>query len=130
LLVVRVDQLGRQKEISDVMALAVRAISQQTRDVASDVHRVSHQLHAFKLEALGLVAALDSACAEMWRQYGVSVDFTHHGVPSDLHADVALCVYRIVQESLHNVAKHSGATHAAVWLSRDRDDLELRSVDP
>jgi len=34
-----------------------------------------------------------------------------------------------VQESLHNVAKHSGATHAAVWLSRDSDDLELQIVD-
>jgi len=129
LLAIRVDQLEHTQAMSDAMTLAVREISQQTRDVASDIHRVSHQLHPFKLEALGLVAALESACTEMWRQYGVSVDFTHHDVPPDLHADVALCVYRIAQESLHNVAKHSGALRAAVWLSRDNDELELQIVD-
>ncbi|HMF97724.1 MAG TPA: PAS domain-containing protein [Vicinamibacterales bacterium] len=129
LLAIRVDQLEHTQAMSDAMAVAVREISQQTRDVASDIHRVSHQLHPFKLEALGLVASLEAACAEMWQQYGVSVDFTHHDVPPDLHADVALCVYRIAQESLHNVAKHSGAAHAAVWLSRDNDELELQIID-
>ena len=128
LLAIRVDQLEQTTVMSESLALAFREISEQTRDVASDVHRVSHQLHPFKLEALGLAVALESVCTEMWRQYGVKVEFTHSDVPADLDADVALCIYRIAQESLRNVVKHSGAPRAAVRLSREGDELELQST--
>jgi PAS domain S-box-containing protein len=129
LLAIRVDQLEQTAVMSEPLALAVREISKQTRDVASDIHRVSHQLHPFKLEVLGLAAALESVCSEMWRQYGVRIDFTHRDVPAGLDPDVALCIYRIAQESLRNVVKHSGAARASVRLTRDDDELELQIVD-
>ena len=129
LLSIRVDQLEQTPSLSDAVADVVHEISRTTRDVASDVHRVSHQLHPFKLEALGLVAAIQAVCTETWRQHAIKVEFAHEGVPGDLDADVALCIYRIAQESLHNIVKHSGASRAAVKLTRDGDELELQIAD-
>ena len=53
----------------------------------------------------------------------------HHGVPRSLPGDVALCFYRIVQEALRNVTKHSGAESARVELGGTAEELTLRISD-
>jgi signal transduction histidine kinase len=107
----------------------VRRLSQRTQELCSDVHRLSYQLHPFKLDHLGLSAAIESLCAEVSSQKQLAVTFRQQGFPTELPADVTLCVFRIAQESLHNIVKHSGASAAQVVVKKTTNALRLRVSD-
>jgi signal transduction histidine kinase len=104
-------------------------LASTVRTVASDVHRLAYQLHPAKLDQLGLVTAARSWCREFSKQSGLSIDFIADGIPSDLPDDVALGLYRVLQESLQNVARHSGSPSAEVRLSRNGSGLRLAISD-
>ena len=93
-----------------------RDLWQKTVEISSDVHRISYRLHPSKLEALGLLATVQSYCREL-SQHGLQVTFTHDAVASSIPSDVALCAFRVVQESLQNVQKHSGVAEARVRMA-------------
>jgi signal transduction histidine kinase len=82
-----------------------------------------------KLDLQGLVAALETLCGEVSKQHGIRIRFVHHDVPGQIREEVALCVFRIVQEALRNVVKHSGAVEAAVDLSGNGDGIDLSISD-
>jgi PAS domain S-box-containing protein len=107
----------------------LRELGAQTREIGTDIHRLSHQLHPSQLEVLGLVPALRGYCSDISRQKGLAIEFTNEGVPLGLSPDVSLCLYRIVQEGLQNVCKHSGARRAKVALVGDPEALRLTVVD-
>jgi signal transduction histidine kinase len=94
----------------------VRGLSDRVKQLSSTVHDLSHQLHPIKLEQLGLVAALRGLCGELGPAHGLSIDFNAEAVSTSIPRDTALCLYRIAQEALRNVIKHSGARHARVEL--------------
>jgi PAS domain S-box-containing protein len=110
-------------------AARVREISSRANEIASDIHRLSHQLHPAKLGAIGLVASLEALCRDASIQHHIAVEFTHGDIPIGVTADVSLCLYRITQEALHNVTRHSGATRALVRIARDADELTLNIAD-
>ena len=124
LLSVETDLLGRMENNAPAQAL-IKDIAARVRDLSSEVHKLSYQLHPAKLDQLGLVSATRSFCQELHKQCGVAVEFRHDYVPRDLDRDVALCLYRIVQESLQNMVKHSQATQAQVHLKREAEGLWL-----
>lgn len=101
----------------------------RTTGISSDVYRISHQLHPSRLEALGLVASLQGFCREVSEQHRLRVAFTHTGVPSAIPTDTMVCTYRVVQEALRNVVKHSGAAAARVHLAGDDRGLHLEVAD-
>jgi PAS domain S-box-containing protein len=101
----------------------------RVKELSTSVHDLSHQLHPSKLEQLGLVAAVRSLCKELTDGGRLPIEFTHKDVPDRIPEDAALCVYRIVQEALSNVIKHSGARHAGVDLSSIDGTVVLRIVD-
>jgi signal transduction histidine kinase len=107
----------------------VRAVSQRAGELAGDVQRLSYELHPSKLEALGLVASAQAFCRDISRQYGTHVEFRHTDVPKDVPSDVGLCLFRIMQEALHNVVKHSGAPVASVRLTATPGVLHLHIAD-
>jgi signal transduction histidine kinase/ABC-type uncharacterized transport system substrate-binding protein len=107
----------------------IQELWEQTSGLSEDVHRLSHELHPATLEQLGLVAAARALCAEFSKKQGVTVDFTEHDVPSRLPEHVSLCLYRILQESLQNIAKHSKASVVKVELDRGRDGVDLTVED-
>jgi PAS domain S-box-containing protein len=130
LLTVELDLLGRQPPASDEqLAEQLRDLAARVKDLSSSVHDLSHQLHPAKLEQLGLVAAVRGLGAELYRHHGLEVTFTHHTVPDAVPEDVGLCLYRIVQEALRNVIKHSGTCLATVELTGAPDGLRLRVGD-
>jgi signal transduction histidine kinase len=86
---------------------------------------LSHELHPFKLEVLGLVPSVRGLCREFSQQHHMQVEFVHRDVPAKLPRDVALSFFRIVQESLRNVVKHSGVAEAKVELSGAGDRVDL-----
>jgi PAS domain S-box-containing protein len=110
-------------------ASQARRLCTKTNEISSEVHRISHRLLPLKLETLGLLTTVESYCKEMAQQ-GVRTVFTHENVPASLPDDVALCAFRVVQESLRNVVKHSGSAEAYVSLSGGDGGLTLVVTDP
>jgi signal transduction histidine kinase len=114
---------------SQKIALIMENFSTQVKGLSSEMHRLSHDLHPAKLDQLGLVAAVRGFCKEFALAHELAIEFTERDVPRTVSADAALCLYRIAQEALHNVAKHSGGTAAKVELTRDDRHLRLVVAD-
>jgi signal transduction histidine kinase len=105
-------------------------MAEQVRDLSTELHQLSYQLHPAKLDQLGLVAAARAFCNEMSAQSEMRIGFTHEDVPQELPAETALCVYRILQETLGNALRHSGAVEAHVDLRMaNRHHLFLKVSD-
>ncbi len=100
-------------------------LRRRVADIATDVQALSHNLHAAKLDLLGLAAGCKRFCDEFAEKQKVTVRFEARDVPRRVPSDVSLCLYRILQEALHNAAKHSGGANFDVQLSGGRDVLEL-----
>ena len=107
----------------------MQELSAQLKNLSSSVHRLSHELHPAKLEQLGLVAAVGGFCREIGAARKIAIEFEVHDVPRVLPNDIALCLYRIVQEGLQNVVKHSGAADAKVELTANENELCLVVAD-
>ena len=121
----------RPQLVSDQSALksAVDRLSKTTKELCADVHRLSYQLHPFTLDYLGLSASIESLCAELSARQDLEIKFRQLGFPSTIPEDVTLCVFRIAQESLHNVVRHSDASKAEVLLIKTADAVHLRVSD-
>jgi PAS domain S-box-containing protein len=104
-------------------------IVQKATDVSSDIHNMSHQLHPSKLDTLGLVAALSGYCKEVSMQHRLEIQFIHHDVPRTLPKNITLCIYRIVQEALWNVLKHSGTREVEIELTGSPRTIDLSVSD-
>jgi PAS domain S-box-containing protein len=126
LMAIEVDQL---QQTAPDYADRVRRIADYAAGVASSVHQISHRLHPFKLEALGLVSAVASVCVEISALHRLAVEFRHDQIPARLSPEVTLCLFRIVQEGLQNIAQHSHAQSASVSLSGAMGGLELTITD-
>ena len=103
----------------------IRDLGKKIGDLADRVHRISHHLHPAVLDDLGLEAALKEECRDFSQLYGVPVQFKAKDVPYSLPGDIALCLYRLAQESLRNVGKHADAKKVRVRLERGKTDLAL-----
>jgi PAS domain S-box-containing protein len=103
------------QQLKDIPRLSATKIRQRTEElfkrtteISSDIQLLSHDLHSSSLDYLGLVPAMRSFCAEFAKHQKVEVDFGHSNVPSSLSPEVALGLFRVLQEGLHNAVKHSG----------------------
>jgi PAS domain S-box-containing protein len=118
-----------QPDDRDEASHRLTALSQRASSISNEVYRLSHQLHPSKLATLGLVPCLRSYCREVSTQLNIHVSFTHGHVPASIPMDISVCLYRIVQEALRNVAKHSTADQAHVQLLHEGGGLCLRIAD-
>jgi two-component system, NarL family, sensor kinase len=107
----------------------LRAMRGEMVRLSEDVHALSRHLHPSILDDLGLVAALRSECASVTRREGVAVAYRSDDVTPSLTKDVALCVYRVAQEALRNVVKHSRIEEAGVSLVESGQELILTIQD-
>ena len=89
------------------------------------VSRLSHQLHSSELEYLGLSIAIIKLCREFSDQYPIKVVCACSNIPAKLDNDIALTFFRVVQESLHNIAKHSRANDVQVEVTAASAELTL-----
>ena len=97
--------------------------------LSEDLRRTARDLHPFTLTHLGLEPALRSFCREFSGLRQIKMRFAARTLPETLPPEVALCVYRVVQEALGNVARHSGAKHAQVSISARDDALHVAIRD-
>jgi PAS domain S-box-containing protein len=104
-------------------------IYRKMREIAARVSRLSHQLHPAMLEYLGLTKAVEKECCEFSERHHIPMACSCNDIPVKLDPVVALSVLRVVQEALHNIAKHSHATSVAVTLTASVDRLTLVVLD-
>ena len=107
----------------------LRQLAERVGQIASDVHRLAYRLHPFKLEYLGLAAASRGLCEELDAAHQIAITFTARDMPSPLRPDVAVCAYRVLQEALSNVIKHSGSPRAEIELVGEGAGLRLSVRD-
>ena len=103
---------------------------QEASQIATDVQALSHELHSPKLELLGLAAAMKGYCNEFAEQQNAAVDFSTEVAAAEFPSNVSLCLFRVLQEALHNAVKHSGARAFDVKLWESEGCVHLQVCDP
>jgi signal transduction histidine kinase len=121
---VQLDLLRRAHAGAAADATIGRIVS-EVRELASEVHALSHALHPAKLGQLGLGTAARAWCRDLAAQSSPEIDFQAEAIPVDLDPGVALCVYRLVQETTRNIVRHSRAASATVTVRVEADTLRL-----
>ncbi len=130
LLAIGLAQLQQGHPNSSELPGRVSELQKQTSEIASDIQSLSHELHSSRLQYLGLAVALRGFCQEFGDQQKVEIDFTTQDLPVSLSQEISLCLFRVLQEALHNSAKHSGARHFQVRLWGAADEIHLTVSDP
>ena len=108
---------------------AMQAVREGLVSLSEDIHSLAYQLHPSVLEELGLVEALRAECGRRTRGGGLDVSADLGPPPRALTKDSALCLFRVAQEALSNVAHHAGACRATVTLRQIGDGLLLAVSD-
>jgi len=93
--------------------------------IVSSLRSLSHELHPATLDIVGLEIAIKGLCRDFQTQHGLRIQYSSRDVPKQLERSVGICAFRIAQEALRNVVKHSGATAAVVELASEGNRLVL-----
>jgi len=125
LLTIELEQL--QDNPSEVRR-QVQELRKQTAEISNDVQALSHDLHSSQLEYLGAVAGLQGWCKEFAERQKMEID-CRHDVRSVLPPEIGLCLFRVLQEGLHNAAKHSGVKRVEVQLHEEPGEIHLSVRD-
>jgi PAS domain S-box-containing protein len=104
-------------------------LRKQIFNIASAVHVMSHELHSSTLRFLDLSNAMRGFCAELSNQKSVGIRFSQKNVPGNLPQDISLCLFRVLQEGLHNAVKHSDSSEFTVELTGEPGILHLTVRD-
>jgi len=129
LLAVQLQQLNENSLILPEVRSSMGELQKQASEIAADLQSLSHELHSAKLQYLGIAGAMRGFCKEFGEQQKVEIDFQTHDLPSPLAPDISLCFFRVLQEALHNAAKHSRVRHIEVRLWGASDEIHLTVVD-
>ena len=125
-----IDAGGKEKGLGDTIAgQAMRSIRHDLVQLSEDVHALSYALHPAILEDLGLIEALKAECARFGAVEGIPTSFRATGNVDEPTQALSLCFYRVAQEALRNVARHSGASSVEVELRAVDGELELAVED-
>jgi PAS domain S-box-containing protein len=130
LLAVNLDRLRQELPLlAPATSRRLEQIGACLSELSSDIQTLSHRLHSSKLEYLGVVAAASSFCGELSEKHGVQIDFHPEAIPKSLPREIALSLFRVLQEALQNATKHSGSRHFEVFLRGAAHEIELRVSD-
>jgi len=112
---------------------AIRSAIQTLREglsrLSKDVHALSYRLHSSILQDLGLREALRSECDQFTQTCSISVDLMMDDLPDRVPHELALCLFRIAQESLRNIERHASATRVSVRVQQFEGTLQLTVRD-
>ena len=120
-------ELEQQHDASEFQN-RVQGFREELRQVSNDVQALSHDLHASQLEYLGVVPGMKGWCKEFAERRKMEVDF-RSDVGSILSLDVGRPVFRVLQEAMHNAAKHSGVKRIDVKLHEESGEIHLTVSD-
>lgn len=116
LLVMNIEQLRKRPDMPEDAQRQASDLAGHATDLAISIQGLSHKLHPLTIDLMGL----EGAVRQLGRQFSGRDDFhaevRSHAVPTELRPDISLCLYRVIQEGLHNVVKHSGVNNASIEL--------------
>jgi len=107
----------------------LQEVLQIVQTTLESVRSLSQALHPVMLDEAGLESTLDWYIPTVERQTGIAISYEKQGVPFPVDGSAGVHVYRVLQEALNNVARHSGARQAWVRLQFLPDALELEVED-
>jgi PAS domain S-box-containing protein len=110
-------------------ARELESLVRTASEVTSDVHNISRRLHPSQVELLGLAPALNNFCREFANRNSMEIQFTSACLTCKLSEEASLCLFRVAQEAIRNVHKHSGCREALVELDEFSSSLRLRISD-
>jgi PAS domain S-box-containing protein len=106
----------------------LQELREKITSISNDIQSLSHDLHTSKLEYLGVAGAMKSWCREFGGRQKLKIDF-REDVTSVLPMEIGLCLFRVLQEALHNAAKHSGVKRIDVQLREESGEIHLMISD-
>jgi PAS domain S-box-containing protein len=129
LLAVELQQLQEDPPNFPEVRGRIAELQKRTTEIAADIQSLSHQLHSSKLQYVGIAVAMRGFCQEFGKQQKAEIDFRTDDLPNPLPPDISLCLFRVLQEALHNSAKHSGVRHFEVRLLGTSGEIHLTVSD-
>jgi len=127
ILCLELEQLPRHSE--NQMKLVIRDLETRITNLSRAMNKRAHQLHSSHLEILGLPAAIQDACDEFSERHHIDVKVRRASVPAGLSSDISLCLFRVLQECLENVALHSHSQECWVDLVTQDNNIVLSVTD-
>jgi signal transduction histidine kinase len=129
-LAIEIQGLQRNLPSSPLLMLEqLQGLRNRVLKLSEEVGHLAYQLHPSILDDLGLVVAMEYYIEEFSRREGIRVGFSQRNLPESFPQEIACCLYRIAQESLHNVSQHACATQVAVKLARYDHSIHLSIKD-
>ena len=130
LLAIAIEQLKNDFPPQGVERLdRLDAVWRKTLEILTDIKASAHELYSPRLEYLGIAAVMKIFCKEFGERKRVEIDFRSHGFTSLVPTDVSICLFRVLQEALHNGVMHSGVQKFSVQLWGESDEVHLRMSD-
>jgi len=129
LLAIELDHLrNKRDDLPSEVRTRMNELRLLAADISMDLHALSHELHSSKLDYLGVVRAMTSWCKEFGKRHKMEIDFKSQDVPK-LSQETSICLFRVLQEAVHNGAKHSGAKRIEVHLVKNSREIHLIITD-
>ena len=119
---------GLQLNVPSALRHEVRRLSRTVDHTIETIRALSHELHPAVLQHTGLIGALRAQCTEFGRRHAIKTSLSVEGV-DEVRGELAVGLFRIAQEALHNVAQHARATTVTVTLERCATGLQLTIRD-
>jgi PAS domain S-box-containing protein len=107
----------------------VLEIGKRASEICGDIQAISHRLHSSKLQYLGIAAAAKIFCKEFSEHEKLEIDFNSVDIPPAVPDNISLCLFRVLQEALHNAAKHSGVSRLEVNMRAASSEIQLTIRD-
>ena len=126
MLAIELEQL--EEDPSEIRS-RLQELRKQTTEISDDVQALSHELDSSKLERLGAMGGMRSWCREFGERQGIQIEFKSPEAKISLPREIGLCLFRVLQEALHNAAKYSGVKRIEVQLREDSGEIHLLVSD-
>ena len=120
---------GKHAPEGSTLRADLREIGEVAQTALDNVRGLSQTLHPSILEELGLASTIDWYLSTVEKQLGIHVALETGGTSRQVDSTRAIHVYRVLQEALSNVARHSGTDRAVVRLGFEPDRLEMDVED-
>ena len=110
------------------MRTRVAELCDRFADLTGEILSISDRIHS-RLELLGLTTVARRFCEHLSAEHDAVIDFRDSGVPNDLSNDVALAMFRVMQEAVSNAMTHAAARRVSVSLDGNDDEIRLDVSD-
>jgi signal transduction histidine kinase len=119
------NKLSNSTEIKESLGKLKKSL----KSICDDLHRMSRHMHPSVLDDFGLPDALKSECTELSQRWGIPIECHYTKSFPEIPKSIALCLYRVAQESLWNAVRHSSSSKITVELKSDPEFVYLDIKD-